>query len=294
MRKITDKLKTVSPLVSDGAWGTLLLEGGLQAGTCAELWCVENPDAVRGIAERYVEAGSDLVQTNSFGANRFKLDHFGLAGRTVELNEAAAALSREAAGDRALVIASVGPTGKLLLMDDVTETELYDAFAEQAAALERGGADACCIETFTAVDEAVQAIKAARENTGLEVLCTFAFERTVQGEYRTMMGVSPTDMVRAALDAGADIVGANCGNGMEQMVDIVTEIRAATAETPVLVHANAGLPVTVDGVDTFPEAPETTARRAIDVVKAGADIVGGCCGTTPEHIKAIAKAVRND
>lgn len=292
MRKITEELKDGKVLVSDGAWGTFLQKRGLKPGECPELWCVEHRDVVIEIARSYIEAGSDMIETNSFGGNRFKLEHFSLAGRTVELNEVAAAISREAAGDKKHVIASVGPTGKLLLMGDVSEVQIYDAFSEQIAALEKGGADACCIETFAAIDEATLAVKAAKENTGLEIICTFTFEKTVRGDYRTMMGVSPADMASAMVEAGADIIGTNCGNGMAQMIDIVREIRKAVPEIPILVHANAGMPVNVDGIDTFPETPDKMAKNAVEVVKAGANIIGGCCGTTPDHIRAIARAVR--
>ena len=290
-QKIVDVLKTGKILVSDGAWGTFLYQKGLDAGACPDEWSLTRYDEVRDIAQSYIDAGADMVETNSFGANRFKLQHFGLQDKLSEINEAAVRASREAAGDDKYVIASIGPTGKMLLMGDVTESELYDAFREQAVALEKGGADAVCIETMSDADEAMQAIKATKENTGLEIMATFTFEKTLQNEYRTMMGLSPSDAVRAALDAGADIVGTNCGNGMERMIDIVKEIHSEFPETFILVHANAGLPVLVDGVNVFPETPEMMAGYIPELLKAGASIVGGCCGTTPTHIKAIKKAV---
>jgi len=290
-QKIVDILKTGKILVSDGAWGTFLYEKGLKAGECPDECSLTHYDAVKDIAQSYINAGADLVETNSFGANRFKLQHFGLQDKVAEINEAAARASREAAGDDRYVIASVGPTGKMLLMGDVTEDELYDAFREQAVALEKGGADAVCIETMSDAGEAVQAIKAAKENTGLEVIATFTFGKTLQGEYRTMMGLLPSDAVRAAVDAGADIVGSNCGNGMERMIDIVKEIRAEYPDVFILVHANAGLPVLVDGASTFPETPEMMASCVPALLEAGANIVGGCCGTTPAHIKAMLAAM---
>lgn len=289
--KITDELKKGIVLVSDGAWGTFLHKKGLKPGECPELWCIERFDDVASIAQSYIAAGSDMVETDSFGGTRYKLDYYHLEDRVSEINQAAARASRKAAGEDKWVIASIGPTGKMLITEDVTEQEMYDAFKEQAIALEKGGADALCIETMSDIEEAGLAIKAAKENTKCEIICTFTFERTVHGDYRTMMGVTPTQAANAAVEAGADIIGPNCGNGMERMVEIVKEMRAAQPKAPILVHGNAGLPVNQNGVDVFPDSPERMAELTPAVIAAGANIVGGCCGTTPDHIKAIKEAV---
>ncbi len=290
-KKIADVVKSGKFLVSDGAWGTFLQKKGLMSGECPELWCVDRPDDVKAIAKSYIDAGADMVETNSFGGTCFKFEHYGLQDRVSEINEAAAKASKAAGGDNKWVIASIGPTGKMLITEEVTEQQMYDAFKEQAIALEKGGADAVCIETMSDIEEAVLAIKAAKENTNCEVICTFTFERTVRGDYRSMMGVSPSAGALAAIEAGADIIGTNCGNGMERMLDIVKEMREAAPDMPILLHANAGLPKNIDGVDVFPETPEMMAAFVDAMIEAGGNIIGGCCGTTPAHIAAIKKAV---
>lgn len=292
MGKIIDQIKAGKTLVSDGAWGTFLQQKGLQPGECPELWNISKPGEVFEIAKSYVDAGADMIETNSFGGSRFKLEKYGLSGKTFEINKAAAEISRKAAGGR-FVLGSVGPTGKILMMGDVTEEELYDAFKEQCLALEAGGVDAIMIETMTDLDEARIAIRAAKENTGCEVFCTMTFEKTVQGEYRSMMGVSPTDMVETLGKAGADLLGANCGNGIENMIGIVEEIRKADPRVPILIHANAGMPHYHDGQTIFPETPVEMASRVNQLISVGANIIGGCCGTTPEHICKVRDAVDN-
>jgi 5-methyltetrahydrofolate--homocysteine methyltransferase len=278
-------------LVSDGAWGTVLFRKGLGRGDCPELWCIDHPDEVRDIAVGYLAVGADMVETNSFGGTSIRLARHGLASRAGELNEAAARLSREAAGESKWVIASMGPTGKFLFMSDVTAEEMYASYAEQAEALARGGADALCIETMMDAEEAAIAVRAAKSASGLEVICTFTFSKTAEGCCRTMTGLSPEDAAVAALDAGADIVGTNCGNGFAGMIDVVKAMKPAARGAPIMVQANAGLPVSVDGIDVYPEGPEGMATVVPKLLDAGASIVGGCCGTTSAHVAAIRRAV---
>jgi len=290
--KITEALKSGKTLISDGAWGTFLHIKGLKPGECPELWCIDRPSDVMDVAKNYIDAGADMVETDSFGGSSFKLEHYGLADRAAEINEAAAKISRQAAGDDKWVIASIGPTGKMLVTEEVTEKELYEAFKTQAVAFEKGGADAACIETMSDIEEACQAVKAVKENTKLEVICTFTFEKTVQGEYRTMMGADPVSSMNAVIAAGADVVGANCGNGIERMIEIVSQMRAANKNIPILIHANAGLPRNEGGKTVFPETPQDMAALAPKLAAAGANIIGGCCGTTPAHIKAMKEALQ--
>lgn len=291
MQRISQQVAEGRILISDGAWGTFLQKKGLQSGACPELWNLTRRDDVLDIARAYLAAGADLIKTNSFGGTTFKLEFYGLADKIEAINQAAAAISREAAGREKHVMASMGPTGKLLLMGEVTEAQMQKAFAEQAVALEKGGADAACIETMSDLVEASLAIRAVKENTRLEIICTFTFEKTAGGEYRTMMGVGPAEMAAACLEAGADIIGANCGNGFEQMPAIVAAIRRAAPQAPILVHANAGRPLSRGGQTIFPDTPARVAEQAPAIIAAGANIIGGCCGTTPEHIKAIAEAL---
>ena len=279
-------------LVSDGAWGTFLQEKGLEAGKCPEQWNDIHPEAVLDIARGYIAAGADMIETNSFGGNRFKLEAFGLESQVYLLNRKAAELSRQAAGNDKYVLGSIGPTGKMLIMGDVTEEELYDAFKEQAVALYEGGADAIIIETMTAIDEASIAVKAARENTPCEVICTMTFDHLVTGDYRTMMGVSPAEMVVALKESGVHILGANCSNGIEGMIKITEEIRSVDSQIPILIHANAGLPVLQGVCTVFPESPDMIAAFAPRLAKAGANIIGGCCGTTPEHIHRLVEVLK--
>lgn len=273
--------------------GTFLQAKGLQPGECPESWCTAHPEAVKSIAEAYINAGSDIVETNSFGGTSYKLREFGLGDKVAEFNKAAAKLAKDAMGDKGYVAASVGPTGQIVEDEGgmVTEQDLYDSFKEQFLALAEGGADALCIETMSSVAEAVQAIKAAKENTSLPVICTFTFEPGARG-FRTMMGVDPETSAKAAIKAGADVIGANCGNGIADMIEITKQMRAAAPNTPILIQANAGMPVFEDGKTVFKDTPEDMAGRVKELIAAGANIIGGCCGTNPNHITAMAKAAK--
>lgn len=287
MKSLTERIRSGRIVISDGALGTMLQSMGLGPGECPEAWNADFPDRVESVARAYADAGSEAVETNTFGCNRFKLAHYGFQDRVVELNRKAVAITRRAIGPDRIVLGSMGPTGVLLMMGEVSENELYDAFKEQAVALAEAGADAICIETMTALDEVVIATRAAKENTSLEVIAAMTFDKTMQGDFRTMMGVSPEQMALALKEAGADIIGTNCGNGMENMIPIVETIRRTDPDIPILVHANAGLPHFHDGRNVFDETPEITVSYIPQLIAAGANMIGGCCGTTPAHIQAI-------
>ena len=290
MHKISDLLKSGKLLTSDGAWGTYLFKKGLPSGSCPEEWNLTHYDDVFDIAKSYVLAGSDIISTNSFGSNIFKLSQYNLQDKLSEICQIAAEISRKAAGNDEIVIASIGPTGKFLIMGDVTSEDLYSSFMQQAIAFEKGGADAVCIETFYALDEAEQAIRATKENTSLEVICTFTFDKSVNG-YKTLMGVTPQQMVESLIAYGADIIGANCGSGFEDMVEIVKMIREVSPDIPIMIQANAGLPVFENNELVYSETPEKIKEIIPKLIDAGANIIGGCCGTTPEHIKVISEIV---
>lgn len=292
MKSIISELRKGKILVSDGAWGTFLQKKGLQPGECPEQWNISHYNDVLDIAQSYIDAGADMIETNSFGGNYFKLKNYGLENQVFELNKTAAEISRKAAGADRFVLGSVGPTGKLLMMEEVTEEELYGAFKAQSMALEAGGADAIVIETMTDLDEAKIAVRAAKENTSCEVICTMTFDKIQGGGYRTMMGISPEEMTLSLAAAGADMVGANCGNGIADMIGIVKEIRSVNAEIPVLIHANAGMPQYNEGQTIFPENPNDMASRVREIIEAGANIIGGCCGTTPDHICEVHHVVK--
>lgn len=291
--KILQELRKGRILVSDGAWGTYLHKKGLKPGECPELWNIHRPDDIYDIAVSYINAGADMIETNSFGGNRFKLANYGQSDQVSELNRKAAEISRKAAGPDHFVLGSVGPTGKMLIMEEVTPDELYEVFKIQSVALEAGGADAIVIETMSDLEEARLAVMAARQNTSCEVICTMTFSRTLNGEFRTMMGISPADMTNILIQAGASIIGANCGNGIADMIGIVKEIRQTDAAVPIIIHANAGMPQYRDGETTFPDSPADMASRVREITGAGASIIGGCCGTTPDHIKEISRVVRS-
>ena len=271
-------------VLTDGAWGTQLQQRGLGPGEFPDLWNLTHPVRVSDVARAYVDAGSQVVLTNTFGANRIRLAEVGAGLDVAAINRAGVGLSKRAAAGRALVFASIGPSGKLLLTGDVSPGDLERAFAEQAQALAEGGADALVVETMADLDEACIAVAAARA-TGLPVVASMVFDAGPALDH-TMMGASPEDVARTLTDAGADVVGANCGQGIAGFVDICRRLHAATSR-PIWIKANAGLPEVENGRTVYRTTPEAFAHHVPALLDAGASYIGGCCGTSPEFIAAL-------
>ena len=288
---LLERLRRGDLLISDGATGTFLQQHGLEPGGCPEEFNSSQPEVVREMARQYFEAGSDFVLTNSFGGSVYMQRKYGYGERVVEFNRLAAEHARSQAPPGRFVVGSVGPTGEFLEpLGPVSEREMYDAFTEQVKALEEGGADAVVVETMTAAEEASLAVRAARENTSLVVMATMVFDKGPRGFF-TMMGVTPEEAVHTMQGAGAHVVGSNCGNGIDNMVEIARRMRAET-DGFLLIHSNAGIPAMREGQIIYPESPEYMAERFRELAEIGVNIIGGCCGTNPEHIRALVAAVR--
>ena len=282
---------TADVRVTDGAWGTLLQGLGLDPGASPEPWNADNPEAVESVASSYVQAGADVILTNTFGGNRFVLAPQGQGDRTVELVEKGAAISSKAcAGTETKVFGSIGPTGKIVMMNDVEPEEISAAFAEAAAALARGGCDAIVLETFNELAEVELALKAAVQACDLPVVASMTFSYGPDGT-ATMMGNSPADLAALAIKCGASAVGANCGVGPDNFVK-VTKLFKEASDLPIWIKANAGLPqIGSDGETTYPMTAGQFAEYVPQLVDAGANFIGGCCGTSPEYISAIKAAL---
>lgn len=275
-------------LVLDGAMGTMLQTRGMQPGDCPEWLNITNPEAVKEVHQLYVQSGADIIQTNTFGASRYKLREYGLESRVQEIIHAAVKLARETAENETLVAVSMGPTGLLSApYGEASFDDFYLAFAEQAKAAEEAGADIISLETMSDLQEIRAALIAAKENTSLPVLAQMTFENG-----RTVMGTDPTTAAVVLEALGADAIGANCSGGPAELLEVLQEMAAVTS-LPLVVQPNAGLPKLVDGCTVFDLTPEVMADYAVKLWQTGAWIIGGCCGTTPEHIQAISQVLKD-
>jgi methionine synthase I (cobalamin-dependent) len=288
MHETIKNLLNERPVIIDGAWGTELQKQGLKPGESPEALNLDNPGIVEAVAQSYVEAGSQIIITNTFGGTHFTLDRHGLADKVAEVNQAGAAISKRAAADQALVFASVGPTGKMLIMGDVTEEELFAAFSEQAQALASGGADGLVIETMSDLEEAKIALKACK-TTGLPVVASMVYDAGADFD-RTMMGTTVEQATTELTEAGADVIGSNCGQGIEGFVNLCEKMKANT-HLPIWIKGNAGLPEMIEGKATYKTTPETFCESLQPLLDAGADFIGGCCGTSPDFIRTLKQHV---
>lgn len=290
MSRFVTYLNTKPVLVADGATGTMLQKAGLPAGAAPERWNLENPDAVRALYQAYLDAGADLILTNTFGGTPARLERDNLHEQVHAVNLAAAQLAREIVGDRALVMGDIGPTGQLLEpLGALSRADAVSGFAAQAAALAEGGADAILIETMSDLGEATAAIEGTRHVTDLPILVTMSFDT----KGRTMMGVKPEKAAQTLWAMDVAVIGANCGRTLSETLDAVLKMRAAVPEAILMAKPNAGLPHAEGGDLVYDVTPEIMAEYAQRfVAEAGVKIFGGCCGSTPDHIRAVAAVLK--
>jgi 5-methyltetrahydrofolate--homocysteine methyltransferase len=294
--EIIDRIKAGELFVFDGGYGTMLFAAGLLNGACPELWNDTHADVVRGIHRGYFDAGSQIVETNTFGGSRLKLEEYKLGDRTRELNVKGARLAAAVAPPTGYVAGSIGPTSRLpqdyALDAGVTDDEYFATFREQAEALAEGGVDLFAVETMMFPQEATAAIRACKAAADLPVMATMFFQyEEIHDRDRTMWGDSAADVAKQLLAAGADVVGMNCGRGPDRAIVIIREMRAVT-DAPLVAYPNAGLPVTRGDTVTYELGPEAMARDYPALLDAGCNIVGACCGSNPEHIRLISDVVQ--
>jgi len=291
MSAFLKRVQSGEVMISDGATGTYLQENGLEPGGCPEILNAENPDLIQRMALDYFEAGSDIVATNTFGGSHYMLAKYGYGDRSVELNRLAAEHARASAPEGRFVMGSIGPTGEFLVPSGTaTEDEMYGAFAQQVEGLAAGGADAVCVETMSDPAEITLAIRAAKKEAGLPAVATMTFDKGPRGFF-TMFGTTPARAAEQLAEAGADIVGSNCGLAIDPMIEIIGAMREATS-LPILTHVNAGIPKIVKGEIVYLDTPDYMAEKMKAMVDVGANIIGGCCGTGPDHIRAFVQVLR--
>ncbi len=287
MRSIFERFEHNEILVSDGALGTMLFEKGLEPGQCPEILNLNQPELLVEIARSYLDAGADILHTNTFGASPLKLSDFGIEDKADEINKAGVELVKSVANDQAYVSASSGPTGKILQPYGSAEPEtVFQSYLQQMQSLIEAGADIITIETMIDIREAVIAIKAVREiSSKIPIIATMSFDKTPDGFY-TIMGTNIKDAAENLKKAGADIIGSNCGNGLEMMIEIAYAFGRVTS-LPVIIQSNAGLPEIKNGEIKYSESASFFGKFTPELIKAGVSILGGCCGTTPDYISEM-------
>ena len=287
MKPLLERLKNGETLLADGAMGSMLFKKGLKPGACPEALNLSQPEILQEIAQSYFDAGADIIQTNSFGGSAMKLSEYGLDDKTEKINKTAVSIVKNVVGDNAYVSGSCGPSGQILQPFGTGNThDFKKGFTKQIIGMVDAGVDLICVETMTDLHEATIAVKSAKEiSPQTPVMATMTFEDTPRGFY-TIMGVNINDAVDGLQKAGADIIGSNCGNGIEKMIKIAAEFRKIT-DLPILIQSNAGIPKNIGGKLEYPETPEFFAEKIPELIEIGVSIIGGCCGTTPETIKAM-------
>ncbi|MCK5463513.1 MAG: homocysteine S-methyltransferase family protein [Bacteroidales bacterium] len=293
MKAVLGRIKQGEILVCDGAMGSLLMDRAKEylQGTCPEYINLSHPEIIEEIAGLYINAGADIIETNTFGGSPLKLASYSLDNKTEEINNAAIMAAKNASGNEAYICASIGPCGRLLKPFGDTEPEaMYESFYRQIKVIVDAGADMIIIETMTDLNEAKLALKATRNiSSSISVIVSMTYEATPKGFF-TIMGKSIEMVSKELEDSGVDILGSNCGNGIENLVLIAKEHKKHT-RLPVMIQANAGIPELREGIPVYPETPEFMAEKCEELIKIGVSIIGGCCGTTPAHISAIRNVV---
>ena len=292
MNKLQTLLEASEIILADGAMGTMLFEAGLQFGDPPEVWNIAHPDRVRAVQRGYLQAGAQMLLTNTFGGNRFRLAMHNLDRRVAELNRTGAVTLRaevEAAGNHALVAGDIGPSGEILApLGTLEYGDAVAGFAEQAQALISGGVDVIWIETMSALEEMRAAMEGVRQvSPDTPIIATMTFD--TRG--RTMMGVTPEQAVKAMSEWGAAAVGGNCGNGPDEILGVIQKMHAAAPDMVLVAKSNAGLPELVHGKAVYTTGPQAMAGYSAAVKAAGARIIGACCGSTPAHLQAMAEVL---
>jgi 5-methyltetrahydrofolate--homocysteine methyltransferase len=283
------------PLLGDGAMGTQLMFAGLEQGNCGEEWNLTHPDRVLAIQKRYADAGSDCILTNTFGGSRIMLNRHGNADQVAAVNKAGVEIVRQAFGSReGYIIGDIGPFGGLMEpYGDFTESQVRDAFSEQAQALVDGGVDAIIIETQTSLEELLLGIQAAKKAGAPCVIGSMAYDVTLDGStFRTMMGIDPEHAAQFMADNGADIVALNCGTGMDmdRARDAINRYKAVTG-LPVMAQPNAGQPKLINMKVVYDQSPAQMSQGVVPMLESGVNILGACCGSTPDHIRAFRQSI---